>query len=64
MLKISYVSQKAQAFKSGFPKSVKEVVLSGLTKRKNYFALTKKMKKGCNCITRLNISNLIDKNIL
>ena len=52
MLKISYVSQKAQAFKSGFPASVKEVVLSGLTKRKNYFsALTKKMKKGCNCIT-------------
>ena len=36
-LKISYVSQKASAFNAGFPASVKEVVLSGLTKTKNYF---------------------------
>ncbi len=33
-LKISYVSQKASAFNAGFPASVKEVVLSGLTKTK------------------------------
>ena len=33
-LKISYVSQKAFAFNAGFPASVKEVVLSGLTKTK------------------------------
>ena len=33
-LKISYVSQKATAFNAGFPASVKEVVLSGLTKTK------------------------------
>ena len=36
-LKISYVSQKASAFNAGFPASVKEVVLSGLTKTKKYF---------------------------
>ena len=32
-----YVSQKANAFNSGFPASVKEVVLSGLTKTKRLF---------------------------
>ena len=36
-LKISYVSQKATAFNAGFPASVKEVVLSGLTKTKKLF---------------------------
>ena len=36
-LKISYVSQKASAFNAGFPASVKEVVLSGLTKTKKIF---------------------------
>ena len=35
-LKISYVSQKT-AFNAGFPASVKEVVLSGLTKTKRLF---------------------------
>ena len=35
-IKLSYVSQKANAFNSGFP-SVKEVVLSGLTKTKRLF---------------------------
>ena len=34
-LKISYVSQKANAFTAGFPASVKEVVLSGLIKVMN-----------------------------
>ena len=48
-LKISYVSQKATAFNAGFPAaSVKEVVLSGLTKTKSYFKnLIKKMKRTC-----------------
>lgn len=65
MLKISYVSQKAQAFKSGFPASVKEVVLSGLTKRKKLFQHFNKEdeKKVATVLQRLNISNLIDKNI-
>jgi zinc transport system ATP-binding protein len=65
MLKISYVSQKAQAFKSGFPASVKEVVLSGLTKRKKLFQRFNKEdeKKVATVLQRLNISNLIDKNI-
>ena len=44
-LKISYVSQKATAFNAGFPASVKEVVLSGLTKTKKLFQkFNKKMK--------------------
>ncbi|MCG7338608.1 metal ABC transporter ATP-binding protein [Staphylococcus sp. ACRSN] len=65
MLKISYVSQKAQAFKSGFPASVKEVVLSGLTKRKKLFQRFNKSDeaKVKAVLKRLNISNLIDKNI-
>ncbi|RIP34225.1 metal ABC transporter ATP-binding protein [Staphylococcus gallinarum] len=65
MLKISYVSQKAQAFKSGFPASVKEVVLSGLTKRKKLFQRFNKEdeQKVVAVLQRLNISNLIDKNI-
>ena len=36
-LKISYVSQKLRLLIFGFPASVKEVVLSGLTKTKSYF---------------------------
>ena len=34
---VSYVSQKARAFNAGFPASVKEVVLSGLTKRRGSY---------------------------
>src|SRR5699024_10800515 len=37
LYKISYVSKKAQAFKAGFSASVKDVVMSGLTKRKKLF---------------------------
>ncbi|OHS46723.1 metal ABC transporter ATP-binding protein [Staphylococcus sp. HMSC65H10] len=64
-LKISYVSQKARAFNSGFPASVKEVVLSGLTKQKHLFQWFNKqdVKKVKNILKRLNIEHLLNKNI-
>ena len=57
MLKISYVSQKAQAFKSGFPASVKEVVLSGLTKRKKLF----QRFNNCNTVATFFSSSLLKR---
>ena len=64
-LKISYVSQKASAFNAGFPASVKEVVLSGLTKTKKIFQRFNKsdFQKVKKVLERLNISHLINKNI-
>ncbi len=63
-MKISYVSQKASAFNAGFPASVKEVVLSGLTKTKKYFKDSiKVIIKSQKVLERLNISHLINKNI-
>ena len=64
-LKISYVSQKASAFNAGFPASVKEVVLSGLTKTKKLFQRFNKndYQKVTKVLERLNISHLINKNI-
>ncbi|MFS0780895.1 metal ABC transporter ATP-binding protein [Bacillus sp. 1P06AnD] len=40
--KIGYVSQKANSFNSGFPATVFEVVLSGLTKKIGLFHFSKK----------------------
>ncbi|OHR99114.1 metal ABC transporter ATP-binding protein [Staphylococcus sp. HMSC36A02] len=64
-LKISYVSQKATAFNAGFPASVKEVVLSGLTKTKKLFQKFNKKDEALvdDVLTRLNINHLINKNI-
>ncbi len=64
-IKLSYVSQKANAFNSGFPASVKEVVLSGLTKTKRLFQTfnSKDNEKVIKVRERLNISDLIHKNI-
>ncbi|PNZ26460.1 ABC transporter ATP-binding protein [Staphylococcus petrasii] len=64
-LKISYVSQKANAFRAGFPASVREVVLSGLTKTKKLFQRFNKEDEKLveDVLTRLNIHHLIDKNI-
>ena len=64
-LKISYVSQKANAFTAGFPASVKEVVLSGLTKTKRIFQWFNKSdeKQVDNVLYRLNIHHLKNKNI-
>ncbi|MCU5746375.1 metal ABC transporter ATP-binding protein [Staphylococcus sp. SQ8-PEA] len=63
--KISYVSQKARAFNAGFPASVKEVVLSGLTKQRRlmrWFSSSDK-KAVSKVLARLNIEHLIDRNI-
>ena len=55
---------KATAFNAGFPASVKEVVLSGLTKTKSYFKnLIKDEALVDKVLTRLNINHLINKNI-
>ncbi|PNZ66704.1 metal ABC transporter ATP-binding protein [Staphylococcus croceilyticus] len=64
-LKISYVSQKANAFRAGFPASVHEVVLSGLTKTKKLFQRFNKVDEKLveDVLRRLNIHHLIDKNI-
>ncbi|AGC90504.1 metal ABC transporter ATP-binding protein [Staphylococcus warneri] len=64
-LKISYVSQKASSFTAGFPASVKEVVLSGLTKTKKLFQRFNQndVKQVEHVLERLNISHLIHKNI-
>ena len=64
-LKISYVSQKATAFNAGFPASVKEVVLSGLTKTKRLFQRFNKedIRKVEQVIKKLNIAQLINKKI-
>lgn len=43
--KIGYVSQKANSFNSGFPATVFEVVLSGLTKKIGLFRFAKKQDK-------------------
>jgi zinc transport system ATP-binding protein len=43
--KIGYVSQKANSFNTGFPATVFEVVLSGLTKKMGLFTFYKKEQK-------------------
>ncbi|HCT0498466.1 TPA: metal ABC transporter ATP-binding protein [Staphylococcus pseudintermedius] len=63
--KISYVSQKASSVTAGFPATVKEVVLSGLTRRKKLFKWFSKEDdhKVDQVLERLNISTLKHKNI-
>lgn len=63
--KISYVSQKASSATLGFPATVKEVVLSGLTRKKRilrWFNRADDMKVD-QVLERLNIKNLKYKNI-
>jgi zinc transport system ATP-binding protein len=64
-LKISYVSQKAIAFNAGFPASVREVVMSGLTKTKRLFQHFNKndYQQVEHVLNKLNISHLMHKNI-
>lgn len=62
---IGYVSQKSNSFAKGFPASVSEVVLSGLTKQKGLFKrFTKKDRHRLDEVLRmLDIEHLKDKNI-
>ncbi|PNZ81071.1 zinc ABC transporter ATP-binding protein [Staphylococcus microti] len=63
--KISYVSQKASAVTAGFPATVNEVILSGLTRQKRLFRWFNKQdqQKVDQVLERLNISHLKNKNI-
>ncbi|WP_239253959.1 metal ABC transporter ATP-binding protein [Listeria ilorinensis] len=49
--RIGFVSQKANAFNSAFPASVKEVVASGLTKKKGLFKMLNKADEAAICET-------------
>ena len=62
---IGYVSQKSNAFNSGFPATVYEVVRSGLTKKTGIF---KRMPKDChervlNALQAVGMEDFIDRNI-
>lgn len=62
---IGYVSQKSNSFQKGFPATVSEVILSGLTKGKGLFKRFNKedKKKLLDVLDLLDISDLKDKNI-
>ena len=59
--RIGYVSQKANSFNTGFPATVQEVVMSGLTKKVGLFrfpgkAEQQKVKKALEAVDMLNFS--------
>ncbi|WP_411844301.1 metal ABC transporter ATP-binding protein [Salinicoccus sp. HZC-1] len=62
---VGYVSQKSNSFSKGFPATVREVVLSGLTKEKGLLKRfnRKDGQKLEEVLDLLNISELKDKNI-
>ncbi len=62
---VGYVSQKSNSFQKGFPATVSEVVLSGLSKRKGLFKRYNKEDKAAldRVLDILDISDLKDKNI-
>lgn len=62
---VGYVSQKSNSFSKGFPATVSEVVLSGLTKAKGLFRRFGKedYRKLDEVLELLNISHLKNKNI-
>ncbi len=62
---VGYVSQKSNSFSKGFPATVREVVLSGLTKEKGLLRRfgKKDRKKLDDVLELLNISGLKEKNI-
>ncbi|TDL98127.1 metal ABC transporter ATP-binding protein [Macrococcus brunensis] len=63
--RIGYVSQKANSGNTGFPASVREVILSGLIQEKKLFQRFKKQdrERVNQMMERLNIEHLADKNI-
>ncbi len=62
---IGYVSQKSNSFAKGFPASVSEVIMSGLTKQKGLFRrFSKKDRERLDEVLKmLDIEHLKDKNI-
>jgi zinc transport system ATP-binding protein len=63
--KIGYVSQKANSFNTGFPASVFEVVLSGLTKKVGMFKFFKKehSQKVMDALTAVGMEKFSNRNI-
>ncbi|MET3699258.1 zinc transport system ATP-binding protein [Bacillus oleivorans] len=63
--KIGYVSQKANSFNSGFPATVLEVVLSGLTKKIGLFKFPSKQdkQKAIEAIQAVEMDNFLYRNI-
>lgn len=62
---IGYVSQKSNSFAKGFPASVSEVIMSGLTRQKGLFRRFKKedRERLDEVLKLLDIEHLKDKNI-
>lgn len=62
---VGYVSQKANSFQKGFPATVSEVVMSGLSKKKGLFRRFKKsdFRERDRVLELLDIKDLADKNI-
>lgn len=62
---IGYVSQKSNSFAKGFPASVSEVIMSGLTRQKGLFRRFKKedWERLDEVLKLLDIEHLKDKNI-
>ncbi|HWO77662.1 MAG TPA: metal ABC transporter ATP-binding protein [Bacillus sp. (in: firmicutes)] len=63
--KIGYVSQKANSFNSGFPATVLEVVLSGLTKKIGLFKFPSKQdkQKALEAIRAVEMDDFLHRNI-
>ncbi|EAC2390008.1 zinc ABC transporter ATP-binding protein ZurA [Listeria monocytogenes] len=64
-VKIGFVSQKSNAFNSAFPATVKEVVASGLTKKKSLFkTLNNKDKEDIDyALKRVEMTDYLHRNI-
>lgn len=63
--RIGYVSQKANAFNTGFPATVYEVVASGLTKKTGLFHMIGKKRRPQieKAIKAVSMENFMDRNI-
>lgn len=58
---VGYVSQKASSFNSGFPATVREVVLSGLKKRPFSRYTSSDIKRLDECLSRVGMTEYKDK---
>jgi len=63
--RVSFVSQKANAFNSGFPATVEEVVASGLAKKTGLFRpYTRKQRQACQeALRQVGMLHLFKRNI-
>ncbi|EUJ17839.1 metal ABC transporter ATP-binding protein [Listeria aquatica] len=63
--KIGFVSQKANSFNSAFPATVKEIVASGLTKKKGLFSLLNKQdqREIYEALEKVSMTAFLNRNI-